>query len=87
MARRIIRLVDKYEILCEFDDPTLIPVVTLSEACLMWGKSETAVKTAMYKGQIAGRKPITGGDWLLSRVSLIKHWGQPKEDYTCQLLK
>lgn len=87
MPRRKITLVPHYEELCDFEDPTLICVVTLSEASLMWGKSENAVRTAMYKGQIKGRKPVTGGDWLISRVSLIARWGQPKKDYTCQLLK
>jgi hypothetical protein len=87
MARRKPAPIAHYEELCEFYDATLICVVTLSEACYMWGKSETAVRTAMYKHQIQGRKPITGGDWLISRVSLVNRWGEPKKDLTCQLLK
>lgn len=80
-------LIKGYEEECQFEDETLISVVSLREACIMWGKSETALRNAMIKGHVQCRKGFTGGDWLLSRHSLIKHYGQPKDDITCRLLK
>lgn len=87
MARRTIAPIKDFESVCAFEDPTLVPVVTLSEACLMWEKSETAMMHAILKGKINARRAFTGGDWLLSRVSVIRRYGQPKKDIVCQLLK
>jgi hypothetical protein len=87
MPRRRVKLLPDYQDACWFTDPTLVPVVTLSEAVFMWGKSETAIMHQINKRQIAARRSVTGGEWLVSRVSLVKKYGQPKEDVVCQLLK
>lgn len=63
-----------------FTDPSLQWVLTLSEASVMWGKSETALRVAMWKGQISGRKSFTGGNILISYLSLVDHYGEPKKD-------
>lgn len=79
--------VKNYEEECSFDDPTLCAVMTVREASLMWGKSETAIFHAIYRKHISGRKSFTGGDWIISRHSMIAHYGEPKEDIVCALLK
>lgn len=80
-------LIDGYDILCEFEDPTLCAVYTLSEAALVWGKSQTAIRHHMITGAIKCRKPVTGGDWLLSRHSLVAKFGEPEKDVVCLQLK
>lgn len=86
MRRKIAPMPD-FQHKCRFTDETLVSTVTLSEACHMWQKSETAMMFALMSGKIKGRRSFTGGEWLLSRVSLVKRYGQPVEDTVCQLLK
>lgn len=74
-----------YKILCTYDHPSLSIVCTLHEACFMWQRSETAIRNDMYKHKIEARKSFTGGDWLISTASLIKLYGEPKEDTLWQL--
>lgn len=73
--------------LCVYEHPALACVVTLHEACVMWEKSETALRQAMYKHQIDARKSFTGGDWIITTASLIKRYGEPKGDHLWQLQK
>lgn len=87
MSRRTIAPMPDFQHKCRFDDETLAATVTLSEACLMWGKSETTMTFAIHSGKIKARRSFTGGEWLLSRHSIVKRYGQPKDDIVCQLLK
>lgn len=66
--------------MCEWSEPMLGEVVTLSEACIIWQKSRTAIKNAVLTHRITGRKAFTGGDWLLSVASLIEYYGKPSEE-------
>lgn len=66
--------------MCEWSMPILGEVVTLSEACIIWGKSRNAVKNAVLTHRVTGRKAFTGGDWLLSVASLMEFYGKPSEE-------
>ena len=64
----------------EYHEAILGEIVTLSEACLIWGKSRNALKNAVLTHKIAGRRAFTGGDWLVSVASLITVYGKPSEE-------
>lgn len=64
-------------VICDWSMPILGEVVTLSEACVMWGKSKNALKNAALTQKVAARKSFTGGDWLVSVESMVKVYGQP----------
>lgn len=66
-------------VMCDWSDPSLGEVVTLSEACLMWEKSQTAMKQACFV-HLKARKSFSGGSWLISVASLIEHYGKPEKD-------
>lgn len=62
--------------MCDWDVPTLGEVVTMSEACVLWGKSRNAIKNAILTRKLAGRKAFTGGDWLITVTSLTEVYGK-----------
>lgn len=70
----------KNETMCYFDDLRLLGIVTLSEACFMWGKTRKTVYLRLLKGDLVGRRAFTGGDYLLLVDSLIDLWGDPQFD-------
>lgn len=81
-----VKLAKHYEDESGFDDPTLMCMVTLTEACYIWDKSPTAMRHAWWKGHISGRKSFTGGEILFAYHSIVKHYGQPKKDvFSCLL--
>jgi hypothetical protein len=66
--------------MCEYSNPILGEIVTMSEACVIWGKSKNAIKNAVLTHRIEGRKSFTGGDWLLSVASVIEYYGKPSDE-------
>jgi len=64
----------------EWDNPVLVDVITLSEASLMWGMYPGGIKQAIFTGKLSARRAITGGTWLISYVSMVKVYGNPRKD-------
>lgn len=66
--------------MCRWTTPVLAEVVTLSEAVVMFGKSVTAIKQAIYTHKVDARLSFTGGTWIITLESLIRRYGQPTKD-------
>jgi hypothetical protein len=62
-----------------YDNALLGQVVTLAEACEMWGKSRTAMVNQIEKGRIASRRAVSGGTRLLVVADIIDIYGKPKK--------
>ena len=62
-----------------YDNALLGQVVTLAEACEMWGKSRTAMVNQIEKGRIASRRAVSGGTRLLVVSDIIDIYGKPKK--------
>ena len=71
---------DKWEYNQFFADPTLMCVVTISEASVMWDKTRKSIQVRIDKGDLAARKSTTGGSILISAASLRRLWGEPLHD-------
>lgn len=56
----------------------LLTVVTIPEACKLWGMSRTAIYNQYNVGRVRGRKMITGGGYLLLVSDLLAVYGQPE---------
>lgn len=72
--------------MCDWQDPVLAEVVTLAEACILFDRSQGAIKNVCLIGHVAARRSFTGGSWLISLTSLVKHYGAitPERDFLCQ---
>lgn len=64
-------------IMCDWDNPLLGEVVTLSEACVLFGKKRNSLKNAVLTHKLQARRSFTGGDWLITLSSLINKYGKP----------
>lgn len=58
------------------DYPPLERVITSHEAAYMFGKSRTAIHSAVIMGRVAARR--AGHVWLISRDSAVRLWGIPR---------
>lgn len=54
-------------------------VLTRQEVAFMWGVRENTVTDNILRHKIVARQSI-GGRWLISRASVIRAWGQPKNE-------
>lgn len=63
-------------------DATLLNVVTIQEAALLWDKHPLTVRRALNSRckPLVGRKSpdIERGIWLISYQSCIDRWGSPR---------
>ena len=72
----------RYDVDMIFENRKLATVVTLREACRMWDKSPRQIMWAIDKDYVVSRKSITGGSWLITYDSLVKHFGEPEKSIT-----
>lgn len=56
-------------------DSALSAVVTVGEACKLWGFSRTKVQHAIDTGKVSAR--FSSGIWLLSLKQSVELWGLP----------
>lgn len=69
-----------------YRDYKLGQVVTIQEAGFLWGKSVTALKNAIMKDHVEGRKSLSGGTWLITVASMQAYYGVPKNHILWDLL-
>lgn len=63
-----------------YQEAVLGQVVTLPEACLLWGKSRSTLIMALAKMQIRGRRSLTDGSWLITFESMERRYGRPNSE-------
>ena len=64
----------------EYSNPVLAEVITLTEACWLWGKSKKTFLYAIWRDNIDARKSLTGGNWMIATSSAVTHFGEPIRD-------
>lgn len=60
----------------------LSQVISVSEVCGIWRKTQKTVMMAIYKGRIIARQADFGSTWLVHRGSCRDYWGEPPKDGT-----
>lgn len=57
---------------------TLWEVVSVKQACMMWGYHPNTIRLAIYDDKIAARK--IDREWAISLRSMVDHYGPPIHD-------
>lgn len=76
------RLIPPSLVLKTWENVNLSRVITLSEACILFNRSKTAIKFQIDKGNIMARGSITGGDILIDLESISKLYKLERDDLT-----
>jgi hypothetical protein len=63
-----------------YTDHLLSTVVTRAEVMIMWKKAAGSVDLALARGQLDGRKSLSGGAVLITLKSVTALWGPPRDN-------